>query len=379
MNPEARMQAMKEQLLSWGSLNAKVVHIAGSKGKGTTAHLLARLLELHGKKVGLFTSPAILNETESVLVNHEAVSEERLENLKEDVKKESREFLETHSDEDDELSEFEVLTLAALKYFQEEGCEYIVLECGWGGKKDATNIVDDKALTILTHLEEEHLGILGNDIFEIAQEKMGICREAIPLLTTLNREAVLLNLIEEEAARLDFPLMPCPEVDLGFHHPESVGFALAAGEFLKIVTNEEDLKDLEEFQIPGRFEILPYKGHTLVLDGAHTPDSVASFKVRLFDYMGEKKVSGKTDTLLEPFFALHFLKDKDPHLHELFPRNRSVWVPLEHERAGENLGGLNESSLSEVLGKLDLEKKSQVLCIVGSFRLVAEAYRLIGA
>lgn len=139
--------------LALGGLSAQVVHIAGSKGKGSTTILLARLLQNAGHKVGVFTSPAVLEEREMVQINGEAISFEKLEELKKKVLA-----------VDPSLSEFEVLTLAAFAYFEEEKCSHVVAECGWGGARDATNVLQKKALTILTHTELEHVGVLDDTL-----------------------------------------------------------------------------------------------------------------------------------------------------------------------------------------------------------------------
>ena len=131
-----------------------------------------QILQLHKKKVGFFTSPAIISNEETIQINGEPIRPERLKAL-----------LKKVHGLGEKISDFEALTLAALLYFQEERCSYAVIECGWGGKNDATNIVENKVLTILTHIELEHTEVLGNTIAEITQHKLGICRPGVPLLT----------------------------------------------------------------------------------------------------------------------------------------------------------------------------------------------------
>lgn len=330
-----------------GGLSAQVIHVAGSKGKGSTTVLLARLLQNAGFKVGVFTSPALLEEREMIQINGEAIAPETLGCLKGKVLA-----------LDPTLSPFEVLTLAAFAYFEQEACTHVVAECGWGGARDATNVLQKKVLTILTHIELEHVGVLGDNLEEITREKCGITRPGVPLLTVASQSLPVL----EEIERLGLEPVLAASMEAGLHHPESVGLAWTAAQMLGLKPDADDLKSLVELQIPGRFERVLWKGHTLILDGAHTYDSVKYVRDKAQAYALEHD-------LPEPFWALHFLKDKHVDLPSLFPFHRSVWIPLEDERAGEKPEGFEELSLNIFFEKLE-EESPQFIVFVGSFKLV---------
>lgn len=325
-------------------INAKVIHIAGSKGKGSTAWLLSQILILSGQDVGLFSSPYLIKETEMIQVNGVAIDQKDLDRLRSDL----------------QGSEFENQTQAAFRYFNEQACDYVVLECGWGGKRDATNWVENKDLTILTHIELEHTEVLGDSIEAITQEKLGICRPGVPLLTVASQVPEVFSTLEA----MGIPPLLAPAADLGTHHPESVGLAILAAEQLGFPVTPAILKALERLKIPGRFEVIPWQGHTLILDGAHTYDSVTYLRERVLEYALHHGFE-------EPFWAIHFLKDKNPDLNKLFVRNHSVWIRLEDERAGSVPEDMNALSLEDFMKSLGGQAPGQLVVFVGSFRLVA--------
>lgn len=333
--------------LALGGLSAEVIHIAGSKGKGSTTLLLARLLQNAGFKVGVFTSPAVLEEREMIQINGEAIPSETLELLKGKVLA-----------VDPNLSAFEVLTLAAFAYFEQEACTHVVAECGWGGARDATNVLQKKTLTILTHIELEHVGVLGDNLEEITREKCGITQPEVPLLTVASQSLPVL----EEIKALGLEPVLAPSMEAGLHHPESVGLAWTAAQMLGLNPSATDLKSLAELQIPGRFERVLWQGHTLILDGAHTYDSVKYVRDKAQAYAVEHD-------LPEPFWAIHFLKDKNKDLPSLFPFHRSVWIPLQDERAGEKPEGFEEEELNTFFEQLSAQKP-QFIVFLGSFKLV---------
>ncbi len=343
------LSALKKMHHSLGGLDASIIHIAGTKGKGTTAVLLAKILQLHKKKVGFFTSPAIISNEETIQINGEPIRPERLKAL-----------LKKVHGLGEKISDFEALTLAALLYFQEERCSYAVIECGWGGKNDATNIVENKVLTILTHIELEHTEVLGNTIAEITQHKLGICRPGVPLLTLPTQPDEVFVEIRNAGLR---PVV-APSYEVGHHHPESAGLAVMAADMLGLSMDSVIHEELEKLVIPGRFEIIAYGPHTLILEGAHTYDSISYFLEKLHEY--ELK-----NPLPSPQFGIHILKDKAKDLWKLFPRSKSVWVPLGDERAGTKPSSLREEEVSDILKRLAQERKSMLFVFCGSFKLVA--------
>lgn len=343
------LHSVRSVFKTLGDLSIPTVHIAGSKGKGTTAFLLAKVAELNGERVGLFTSPAILNETEMIQVNGLPISQEKLDFLKEKI-----------AQMDASLSEFELQTLSAFEYFKEENCDLAVVECGWGGQNDATNVLENKALTILTHIEMEHVDVLGPTLHDIIQHKLGITRPGVPLLTPVDQIPEVFETLKQKG--ID-PVL-APQTELGTHHPESVGLAMMAGEMLGYSIDSVIEEALKQLVLPGRFEVVKFGPHTLLLDGAHTYDSVQYVLSRLPEFI-------QKNALPQPRFGIHFLKDKNPELPSLFPQDRTVWIPLHEERAGTCPTFLVSQELSDFLAQLRRRDTSEFWVLMGSFRLMA--------
>jgi len=154
----------------------KIIHIAGTNGKGLTGAMLSRILHQEGLKVGLYSSPHVIDIRERVILNGQWVS-------KENFAYHAKLVLEAADKCSDEvyLSYFDIFTAIALLVFQEAQIDWGILETGLGGKADSTNITD-KELCIITHISYDHVNILGTSLENIAKEKMGIIRPNIPIV-----------------------------------------------------------------------------------------------------------------------------------------------------------------------------------------------------
>ncbi len=148
------------------------IHVAGTNGKGSCSHTLAAILQAAGYKVGLYTSPHLLDFRERIRVNGQPVSEEFVIEFVE----KGRSFFEPL-----EASFFEVTTAMAFHYFETQGVDVAVIETGLGGRLDCTNIITPK-LSIITNISFDHTQILGNTLPRIAEEKAGIIKPDVPVL-----------------------------------------------------------------------------------------------------------------------------------------------------------------------------------------------------
>lgn len=150
----------------------KIIHIAGTNGKGSCSHTLAAILQSQGYKVGLYTSPHLVDFRERIRVNGECVPEQYVI----DFVEENRAFFEPLHP-----SFFELTTAMALKYFAEQEVDYAVIEVGLGGRLDCTNIITP-ILSIITNISFDHTQFLGNTLAEIAGEKAGIIKPGVPVV-----------------------------------------------------------------------------------------------------------------------------------------------------------------------------------------------------
>lgn len=150
----------------------KTIHIAGTNGKGSCSHTIAAILQSQGYKVGLFTSPHLVDFRERIRVNGEMVSEQYVIDF---VEKNRHFFEPLHP------SFFELTTMMAFEYFAEQQVDYAVIEVGLGGRLDSTNIISP-ILSIITNISFDHTQFLGNTLAKIAGEKAGIIKENVPVV-----------------------------------------------------------------------------------------------------------------------------------------------------------------------------------------------------
>lgn len=167
----------------------KTIHVAGTNGKGSVSHLLAAILRQAGYKVGLYTSPHLLDFRERIRVNGEKASEAYVVD-----------FVERHRAFFEPLhpSFFELTTAMAFQYFKEQAVDIAVIEVGLGGRLDCTNIITP-LLGIITNISFDHTQFLGNTLGQIAAEKAGIAKAGVPLLLGESAEPVIYDTIAQKA------------------------------------------------------------------------------------------------------------------------------------------------------------------------------------
>ena len=269
------------------------VHLAGTNGKGSTAAILAGLLSRHGVRTGLYTSPHLVSICERFRINGKEISPERLAEILGRIKTriERLGLPATY---------FEITTAAAFLYFAEEEVDIGVIECGLGGRLDATNVCRP-VVCVITNVGKDHMKYLGRTLREIAREKAGIIKPKVPVVTGRLRPPAQ-RVVREKASKTQSPLyllghdFKITRTKAGFNYrglkirlrglklslegefqKENLGVALAALEVLheRGFPLEEPLvrKALAEVSWPGRFEFWAV-GPGIVLDGAHNEDGL---------------------------------------------------------------------------------------------------------
>ncbi len=245
----------------------RFLHVAGSKGKGTVSHLLAGYLAAEGKEVGLFTSPYVDSVRECFWFDGQLISEADFERLVGRVAV----FLE---EEEVELTYFEVLTFMVLIYFVEVGAGFVVLEVGMGGRLDATNVVSNKLVTVLTRVEKEHQEVLGESVEEILGEQLGIGQEGTPWVIGA-QEAEVLALVKEKLKEREYYLTESGPYQSAL--AENVVTAALALEKAFGAVDERRLGSVAaELVLPGRVEWRELSSGKVLFDMAHTPSSFAN-------------------------------------------------------------------------------------------------------
>src|SRR5215216_7807484 len=191
-----RMFALMEEL---GNPQEKypIIHVAGTKGKGSVAALCASALRAAGYKTGLYTSPHLLDYIERIQIDGEPISHEQLIELVEEVKPAVAKI--------PKLTTFEITTALGLLAFAKNNVNAAVIEVGLGGRLDATNIVMPK-VSVITSLSYDHMAVLGNTLTEIATEKAGIIKEGVPVVSAPQTEEAF-QVVERIAKEKDCPFI----------------------------------------------------------------------------------------------------------------------------------------------------------------------------
>ena len=145
--------------------NVKIIHIAGTNGKGSTGRMISTALINRGFKTGHFSSPSVIDENDIWQINSVSIDNVTRVNIENRIKKFSK-----------DLTQFEIETLIAYIWFSEAKCDYAVIETGMGGRLDATNICDNKILSVITPIDIDHTSFLGDSLYKIASEKAGIIK-----------------------------------------------------------------------------------------------------------------------------------------------------------------------------------------------------------
>jgi len=286
------------------------VHIAGSKGKGSTAAMLASILREAGLRTGLYTSPHLHTFCERIRLDGEPISQEAFARHVEALAPAVDEARARHPER--RLVTFDLLTALGFRAFREEGVDAQVIETGLGGRLDSTNVLDEKAVCVITPISLEHTAILGDTIAKIAREKAGIITPAAVVVMGLQREsaaAVIRQTCAERGASLveaaqacamtrtghssegqDFRLRtPAGTYDLhlpllGRHQLENAATAVLAAEALARqgveLSEVACRRGLEGVRWPGRLEIVRRRP-LVVLDGAHNGQSARRLREAL--------------------------------------------------------------------------------------------------
>lgn len=298
----------------------KLIHIAGTNGKGSTSSILGKVLIEHGYKVGFFNSPHLEEIEETIRINDESIPEEDLVYLLEEIKPYVNKVVEEGYKHP---TEFEVLTCIMFLYLYRQKVDFGVIEVGLGGRLDSTNVIKP-ILSIITSISLDHTNILGNTIQEITNEKAGIIKDAIPVITC-NQKDEALYIIKNKAlltkSKLtivdsnDFVFLEIVNDDipyqrvsvnfnnnkytldlalLGKHQIINLSLAIKALEELEklnyIKVNINKLyKGVKNVKWKGRLEVLK-KDPFIVIDGAHNIAGIEFLKSNIEEYFKYKNL-----------------------------------------------------------------------------------------
>ena len=388
-------------------LAARTVHVAGTKGKGSVAAMIAQVLTTSSYKTGLYTSPHFHTLRERIRIDGKLITEARFGAAMAEVKP----FIESLKQDTSlrHLTYFEALTALAFAYFRKEQAVFQVLEVGLGGRLDATNVVPNPLVCVITSISLDHVQILGNSLPEIAREKAGIikprcwavispqpeeaasviydvCRKMRAKVVQVGKDLTWRKtsgdlhhqslLIEGRTAKYqvsipllgDFQLENTATVVAALEILASMGFAISPATVAE---------GLAQVKWPGRFQIVRQRPR-VVLDGAHNVASVRRLVGNIKTYFPDRRVllvfgtscdkdiPGMIDEL--PSLSPHVIVTQASH-----PRAAPPPI-LVQQFARHSITPEVEQTVTQAISRaLSLADKTDVICVAGSLFVVAEA------
>lgn len=386
-------------------LDFKTLHVTGTNGKGSVCAFTAEMLKRHGLKVGLYTSPHLVDFRERIRINGREISEGEVVRLGEELRGEMESM--ASSDSEKQLTFFEFTTGLAFKYFSEKDVDIVVTEVGMGGRLDATNIITPE-VSAITRIGLEHTNYLGRTIPEIAREKAGIIKNGVGVVTC-EKNTDALSVIESTCRRKGCALkrlgsefdihdvsrsmrgtafdyrgsLTIPGLEtrlLGAYQAENAAAAIAVTEELAAkgvaVSEEEIRKGISSTRWPGRLDVVSRKPFVM-FDGSHNPDGVAT-TVRELTTLG----------MIPLTYVVACMDDKDARgiVRALAPTANGIIVTQARYKRALPASALGAIVKEEFQGSSEMATPSEValerglsaaggkgMCAIGSLYLVGEA------
>lgn len=307
-----------------------MIHIAGTNGKGSTINYLRSILNAHGYKVGTFTSPYLICHNDRIRVDDKPISDEQL-----------LYYINKYYEviEKDGLSMFEIDVLIMLDYFNMLDLDYRIIETGIGGLHDKTNVIEP-VITAITNIGMDHQEQLGDNIYDIINEKMGIIKPGQTFITSETKGTILARL-QEQCDAMSARMVVVPEYQVsrfpfhfryrdmaftlenqGIYQVSNARLALTIGSKLIKLHGDVTTKAIEEANWKGRYETLPYEDTCISIDGAHNVPGIKALIQTLsvkkeknvsiiFSCLGDKDIGVMLDMLLKQGYTVYLTSFND--------------------------------------------------------------------
>jgi len=387
-----------------------VAHIAGTKGKGSTATMLARMLEENGYCVGLYTSPHVVSLHERIVVNSRMITKKDMLGLINRV----HGTVEMMIKDADAPTFFEIMTAMAFLYFMDRQVDMAIIETGLGGRLDSTNVVNP-AVVGITSISLDHQNLLGNDLASIAKEKSGVMKAGVPVVT-VQQEAPVMRVLRRHASQMNAPFsVTGRDIDFSYrfessreegphtricvttpqsrfehlrvplpgeHQAINCGLALAMLDKLKAlgyaIDDHKAISGLHKVKLLGRMEVLSRDPH-IIVDTAHNAASIRALMqaigqhvpydsmVVIFGCNNDKDIRGMLQQLQYGADKVIFTRSNSPKA--VFPHDLA-------EMYTEICGKMCQTAMTlreAIRVARQALSREDLICITGSFYLVGQA------
>ena len=379
------------------------VHVAGTNGKGSFCSMLTSILKNASYKVGTYTSPYILEFNERIRLNGENIANDDLAELCDIIKP----FCDSTTDKP---TEFEIITALGFEYFRRQKCDIVVLECGLGGRYDATNLIDTPVLSVITGVDFDHQNFLGDTIEQIASEKAGIIKKDVPCIwcgdnviaeniikdtaksmgsTLLSPNHQLIDILNSNLSGTNFNYKDYKNLFiplLGTYQPLNAANAVTAAECLKglgyNITEQNIYDGLKDTVWHARFEMLQ-NNPPVIFDGAHNPQGVTAAVKSVMQYFGNNKVNVLTGVMKDKdylFIAKEIGKIAD-NVFCITPDNPRALEARDYAEVFRQNGvtataseNMNDGIVSAITQS---KNNNQPLVILGSLYMYGDVYKII--
>ena len=384
----------------------KVIHIAGTNGKGSILAYVSTVLQCAGWKVGRYISPTVMEYLERFQIDGAYMPEDELVPIVEEVKRAVDRMQEKKMPSP---TAFEIETAIAFVYFAKEKCDYVVLETGLGGRLDATNIVKNTKVCVFASISMDHMGVLGNTLAEITGEKAGILKAGAMAVSypqtdevrkVLQRKAekkkVLLwfadkdqiTFQKEELDSQIFSYKEFQDVEIRLTGKNQIENAITALEVIRAlrrqrvsISDDAIYQGMKKTMWPGRFQVLERKP-MVIADGAHNEDAARRLAENIKTYLQGKPVIGVMGVfkdkayetmidIMKPYLDYVYTIDL-PNRERTLERKELVRKLKEHGICGEDC-----ESVEDALEKAKMKvKDGQAVLVFGSLSYLGEVIRL---
>ena len=379
----------------------RFVHVAGTNGKGSTALFISEILRSAGLKTGLYTSPFIYEFNERMKIDGKNIPDSDFSAVMEKVIAAINNMLKKNMEHP---TEFEIITAAAFLYFYEQKCDVVVLEVGLGGRFDATNVIKNPLLCVITKIGIDHSEFLGNTLAEIAFEKCGIIKDGVFVVSYPDQRDEVIDEIKKNAAlknaqfaendlssltikkcdisgsNFSYKNMEVTLSQIGVYQILNAVTAINAALTLKNlglnITEDNILSGLKNAKWPGRMEIIS-QNPVVILDGSHNADGIDAFVetaekmlngkklICIFSMLKDKeypyalcKLKNVTDDLILTEIASTRKASIDEFLCEASGKFKNIYTEKDNEDAAKKA--------------LSLAKEDDVIVAIGSLYMLSD-------